>query len=147
MEEDSVLLCDMIRPSSGEERGEGGREQDEGGVVEQTVGGGWWIRVVAAGLGFFGGRCVRRRCQHSVEKLTSSRRQTRRKTPRSRSEIYSRSLETRIKVIFVFLLLLVFLFSSISFTGVTNALWHTVIRPPEYVQGNAKNKPSKQQVN
>lgn len=41
MEEDSVLLCDMIRPSSGEERGgKGGREQDEGGVVEQTVGGG-----------------------------------------------------------------------------------------------------------
>lgn len=33
MEEDSVLLCDMIRPSSGEGSGgvEGGRrEQDEG---------------------------------------------------------------------------------------------------------------------
>lgn len=35
MEEDSVLLCDMIRPSSGGREGrEGGREQDEGGVVE-----------------------------------------------------------------------------------------------------------------
>lgn len=113
MEEDSVLLCDMIRPSSGEGSGggvEGGGDGRGSGV--DCLGGGL-DTCGSSGPDFFWGKVYGGRCQHSVEELTSSRRQTRRKTPRSRSERCSRSLQTRIKVIFVFLLLIIFLFSSV----------------------------------
>lgn len=101
--------------------------------MEQTVGGGWVVDTCgSSGSRFLWGKVC-------TEEVSTQRGGTyvvpatdTQKTPRSRSEIYSRSLETRIKVIFVFLLLVfLILFDFLHWCHEHSlASRRTVIPPP-----------------